>query len=86
MTFLLSMLVGMLSHPALLLFFKIFNDFRYLVNGCLMKIVQLSNAVKSLFILSLNVIGILFKIGIERICNCFRLSNVNAVEFNGGID
>ena len=26
------------------------------------------------------------KIGIEHICNSFRLSNVNAVEFNGGID
>ena len=27
------------------------------------------------------------KIPIERICNCFRLSNVNAIEFiNGGID
>ena len=26
------------------------------------------------------------KIGIELIWNCFRLSNVNANEFNGGID
>ena len=26
------------------------------------------------------------EIGIESICNCFMLSNVDAIEFNGGTD
>ena len=77
------MLVGMLSHPTLLL-----------VNGCLMKIVGLRNLiVKVTFKCCYITIYIItqrhrntIKIGIERIYNCFRLSNVNAIEFNGGID
>ena len=40
MTFVLSMLFGMLSHPTLLLFLIFLNDFRYLVNRFLIKIVD----------------------------------------------
>ena len=46
MTFALSMLDVVLSHPTLLVFFKF---------------LMISNAVKLLFILSLNVIGIQLK-------------------------
>ena len=36
--------------------------------------------IKLLLLLSLNVIGInTIKIGAERICNCFGLSNVDAI-------
>ena len=94
MTFVLSMLVGMLSHPTLLLFLKFFMLFVYLVNGCLMKIVWLWNLiVKVTFKCCQIIIYIItqcyrntIKIGIERICNCFRFSKVNSIEFNGGID
>ena len=65
MTFFLSMLVGMLSHPTLLLFliFSLSREWKFDENCPTPEFDRQGNfqAVKLLFILSLNVIGILLK-------------------------
>ena len=68
MTFVLSMLVGMLSHPTLLLFlnfliFSLSREWKFDENCPTPEFDRQGNfqAVKLLFILSLNVIGILLK-------------------------
>ena len=72
--------------------FYFFNDFHNLYNWYLMKIVWLDNLIiKVTFkccsvILDINTDGYMNtnKIGIELICTCFSLTNIDSVKLNGG--
>ena len=93
MTFVLSILVGMLSHRTLLLFFKfvmifVSREWMFDENCLTLEFDRPGNfqMLLNYYLYYHSMCRNTIKIGIERICNCFRLSNVIAIEFNGGID